>query len=379
VVYLGRNPETDKRRQHWETVHGTRKDAQRRLTEFLHRLDAENLVAPSALTLGAFLEHWFVEYVEPSLSPRTAEVYISKLRCHVIPHLGNLLLRNLKPEDLQRLYATLIKTGRCRDGCPLSNRTVHHIHVILSNALDHALKWELITRNPAKAVRPPKVERREMRAWNGDQVVCFLEKTRSNIDYVMYFELFYIDFATGMRLSEILALRWNDVDLDTGEIRINRTVYQLNDGSIVYGSPKSVRSRRTIVLPPSAIEVLRRHYQAQTAYRTMLGLTLNEDDFIFTRPDGRPFRPGTIGQAFRRMVKHTDLPPIRFHDIRHTHASLLIQQRVNPKVIQERLGHASIQTTFDTYGHLYPGTQQAAADIFDREVLEGALPKQLEQ
>jgi integrase len=374
----GCNPVTGKRDQRWVTVRGSRRDAEKKLAELLHRKYIENPASAGDVTLGEFINRWLSEYAEPSLSATTSMHYHSKLRCHIIPRLGSLPLSKLTPPVLQRHYAFLVAAGRVMDGGPLSHSSVRHTHVILSNVLEHALKWGYLYRNPAKAVRPPRVERKEMRVWDNIQVIQFFKEVREHPDFSIYFQLFYVDFFSGLRLSEILALKWGDVDLDSGEVGIRRTVHQLHNGSIVYQSPKSIRSRRTIVLPGSAVEVLKRHYQAHAGYRTILGTTLKDSDFIFAGPDGRPFKPATISQAFRRMVRISGLPKIRFHDIRHTHASLLIKQGVNPKIIQERLGHASIQTTFDVYGHLYPGMQQVVADVFDKEFFEGKLPERLE-
>jgi integrase len=169
-----------------------------------------------------------------------------------------------------------------------------------------------------------------------------------------------------MRRSELLALRWHDIDFVFCQLSVNRSLHHLKDGSFIFTEPKSASSRRTIALSPSAILTLKEHKEKQALERVMLAIPLKDDDLVFSDPDGRPLRPNTVTRAWRVLAARAGVKAIRLHDARHTHASLMLKQGTHPKVVQERLGHASIQMTLDTYSHVVPGLQQTAAESFDK-------------
>jgi integrase len=361
VLNLGIDPATGKRKQQWISVKGTKKDAEKRLAELLNQLDNGTFMKPGKTTLGEFLERWLKDYAWPNLAPRTAEGYEHIIRRHLAPALGGMALTQLKPEHLQRYYSEKLSTGRCDGKGGLSSKTVRHHHVTLHDALENAVKWGLLSRNPADAVDPPRCQRSEMHTLNEDDIHILLEAAGKTPYYV----LFYLALFTGMRRSELLALRWCDVDLALCQLSVNRTIHQLRNGSIVIRAPKTAKGRRLIALSPSATLVLREHKETQEAMRTMLGTTLTDEDLVFSQPDGRALLPDTITHAWIKLVRRTGLGNIRFHDARHSHASLMLKQGTHPKIVQERLGHASIQITLDTYSHVTPGLQEAAAARFD--------------
>lgn len=365
VLNLGRDPATGKRKQQWVSVKGTKKEAEKRLAELLHQLDNGALMKLGKTLVGEFLERWLREYARPNLSPRTVEGYTTIVYRHLIPQLGNIVLNQLRPEHIQKYYAETLQHGRCDGKGVLDSRTVRHHHMVLHRALEVGMKWGLIQRNPADAIDPPKAQRHEISIMDEEDINKLLEAAAST----PYYSLFYLDLFTGMRRSEILALRWSDVDLLLGQVSVSRTLHQLHDGSLVFGRPKTARGQRTIALPPSAVIVLKQCYDAQKASYAMLGKQLRDSDLIFSQPDGSPLLPGTITQAWRRLVRRIGLSGVRFHDVRHSHASLLLKQGVHPKIVQERLGHASIQTTLDIYSHVAPGLQEAAAKLFDDNLL----------
>jgi len=219
----------------------------------------------------------------------------------------------------------------------------------------------MIARNPADAVDVPKVKRHEMRVMSETDIHIFLEYAKST----PYYALFYTALFTGMRRSELLALRWSDVDLLLCQASVNRTLHQLHNGDIIFQQPKTDKGRRLIALSPSTAVVLKEHREAQEKASQALGMTISEDDLVFCRYDGKPLLPDSITQAWRNLSRQCGLKGIRLHDARHTHASLMLKQGVHPKIVQERLGHASISITLDTYSHIVPGLQQAAATRFD--------------
>jgi len=354
VLDLGRDPETGKRKQQWVSVKGTKKDAEKRLSELLSQLDNGIYVQPKKTTLADFLEMWLNEYAKNNLSPRGFERYSGIIRKHLIPDLGKVTLTQLKPEHLQKHYAAKLNDG-------LSSRTVRYHHALIHVALQTAVKWGLVSRNVADAVDPPRFRRIEMQTWDEEEVNQFLEGAKES----PYYSLFYTALFTGMRRSEILALRWQDVDCIYCQIYVNRSLHQLKNGSFIFTQPKSAKSSRTIALTPSTILMLREYQEKQKLEREMLGTSLADGDLVFSNLEGKPLRPNTITRAWTTLAAKCGLKVIRLHDARHTHASLMLKQGIHPKVVQERLGHSSIQMTIDTYSHVAPGIQEAAAKRFD--------------
>lgn len=354
VLNLGRDPESGKRKQQWVTTKGTKKEAEKRLSELLSQLDNGVYIKPKKTTLAEYLELWLNEYAKNNLSPRGFERYSGIIRKHLIPDLGKVILTQLKPEHLQKHYTTKLNNG-------LSARTVRYHHALIHVALQTAVKWGLVSRNVADAVDPPRIRRNEMQTWDEDEVNQFLEYAKDS----PYYSLFYTALFTGMRRSESLALRWQDIDFIYGQIYVNRSLHQLKDGSFIFTQPKSAKSSRTIALTPSTILMLKEYQEQQRLERDMSGNLLTDNDLVFSNLEGKPLRPNTITRAWTTLAAKCGLKVIRLHDARHTHASLMLKQGIHPKVVQERLGHSSIQMTIDTYSHVAPGIQEAAANRFD--------------
>ena len=360
-VDLGRDPETGKRRRQTATVHGTKKDAERELRQLLTRLETGAYIKSTKLTVGEYLEQWLQGYVSSNTSARTRERYGEIVHAHLIPALGFIPLTALRPEHIQTYYARALQSGR-RDGKGgLSAQTVHHHHRVLYEALRHAVKHGTLIRNVAEAVDPPRPEHKEMAALGPESVSSLLDAVRGT----PYYPLFYTAVYTGLRRSELLALRWCRVDLDMATLSVVETLHQLHNREFVFGQPKSKRGRRQIALSPSLALLLREHRAKQVATRRLLGLELLSSDFVFSQPDGSPMHPDTITQTFKKIARSIGLHGVRFHDLRHTHATLMLRQGVHPKIVSERLGHSTIAITLDTYSHVLPGLQEAAALRFE--------------
>jgi len=375
VLNMGVDPATGKRKQQWVSVKGTKKDAEKRLAELLHQIDTGTFMKPGKTTLAEYLERWLKDYVWPNLAPRTAEGYQYIIRIHLIPCLGNIHLTQLKPEHLQRYYSDRLSCGRWDGNGGLSPRSVRHHHMALHSALQNAVKWGLILRNPADAVDPPRCSRSEIHTLDEDGVQAFLEATK----HTSYYPIFYLAIYSGMRRSELLALRWEDVDLIFSQVYVNRSLHHLRDGSFVFRQPKTSNGRRTVALSPSTVLVLKEHRENQEAQCLMMGTLLRDDDLVYSNLDGSPLLPDTVSHAWTKLAKRLGKPEIRLHDARHSHASLMLKQGVHPKIVQERLGHASIQTTLDIYSHVAPGLQQAAAAHFDEWLANGQRSNALEK
>ncbi len=352
-ISIGKDPVNGKYKSQWFTVQGSKKDAEKRLSEILHQLDTGAYMKPGKTTVADYLRRWLSDYAEPNISPRSYERYAGIIRQHLIPDFGNIQLTQLRPEHLQKHYTSRLKS--------LSTRTIRYHHALIHIALQTAVKWGLIGRNVADAVDPPKITRTQMQTWNEHEVNQFLEAAKDS----QYYALFYTALFTGMRRSELLALRWQDIDFIYSQIYVSRSLHHLKDGSYIFTQPKSERSRRTIALPPSAFLVLSDHRKGKEAEAILIGKQLTDADLAFSML-GEPFRPNTITRAWVNLTSRAGVKRIRLHDARHTHASLMLKQGIHPKVVQERLGHASIQMTLDTYSHVAPGIQEAAAQSFDK-------------
>ncbi|MFC1965219.1 tyrosine-type recombinase/integrase [Chloroflexota bacterium] len=352
-ISLGKDPTTGKYKSQWFTVQGSKKDAEKRLSELLHQLDTGSYMKPGKTTVADYLQKWLSDYAKPNLSPRTIEGYEHIIKHYVIPNLGNHTLVHLKPEHLQHFYSAELTAG-------LSAQTVRHHHMVIHKALDSAVEWGLIIRNAADAVRPPKAQRIEMQTWSENEIVQFLEAAKT----IPYYELFYLALFTGMRRSELLALRWQDIDFIYSQIYVSRSLHVLKGSKVVFMSPKTATGRRTIALSPSAILLLKDYREKMETESLLLGKPVADSDLVFSTL-GKHLLPNTVTHAWSKLVNHIGLKAIRLHDARHTHASIMLKQGIHPKIVQERLGHSSIQITLDTYSHVAPGLQEAAANRFD--------------
>jgi len=219
----------------------------------------------------------------------------------------------------------------------------------------------LVSRNVADGVDLPPIKRTQMQTWDDNDITHFLEAAKES----PYYALFYTALFTGMRRSELLGLAWRDVDFLYCQLSITRSLHHLKDGSYVFTQPKSAKSRRTIALSPSVVLLLKEHKEKQELERVTLGKLLADDDLVFSTLEGKPLRPNTITRAWVTLSVRAGVKAIRLHDARHTHASIMLKQGIHPKIVQERLGHSSIEMTLDIYSHVMPGIQEAAAKRFD--------------
>jgi len=348
VINLGKDPATGKRKQQWYSVKGTKKDAERRLRELLTECDQGILIKPNKMTLAEYLKIWLRVYVWPNLAPRTAENYAHMIQKYIIPNLGQITLTALNPDHIQAYYSERLSNG-------LTACTVRHHHTTLHTALKGAVKRGLLIRNPTDAVDPPRFTRPEMHTLSEYDLQRFLAAAQET----EYYPLFYAALFTGLRRSELLALRWSDIDLLLCQIHVTRSLHHLRTGETVFRPTKTAKSRRMVALSPSTCQVLMEYRAKQETERLHAGRLLHEDDLIF------PWLPDTVTHAWLKLARRLGLKDIHFHSARHSMASLMLKQNVHPRIVQERLGHSSIQVTLDTYSHVSPGLQEAAAKGFD--------------
>jgi integrase len=279
----------------------------------------------------------------------------------VLPAIGHVKLRELKPVHIQELYSRAKRAGRIDGKGGLSHRSVHHIHRVLTNAFNTGVKWQLLANNPVKAATPPRLETKEMVALSQQQSLRLLDVLENSPLHLPVF----LALTTGMRRGELLGLKWGDIDWDRGIVTVRRALKESMRG-LELQRPKTARSARTIALPPIALEVLRSHRIVQAESRMRLGKAYSDLGLVLAELDGTFKRPDALSTNFAAFIRrHPELPKVRFHDLRHTHASLLLQAGEHAKVVSERLGHSSVAFTLDTYGHLMPGMEEAAAAKLD--------------
>ena len=346
------------RRQVKKGGYATRADA----LEAMHRIQLEKLdgtfIEPSRITTGEYLTHW-VETIagQGAIRPTTAKTYDVAVRVHIVPRLGRVPLQELTRKLIRELYATLRARGRARGHGSLSVKSVHNVHLAFHRALEDAIDDGLLRSNPATRAHRVSPPRHEIRCWSPSELHHFLAVVEDDPN----FALWRLAAFSGMRRGELLGLRWRDIDLDRSVVRVQRQLIR-NGAAVGFGEPKTRAGRRSIFLDCATIEALRAHRVSQEdLQRTMGNRYRAELDLVFAARDGRPRDPDAVTHQFVRRAMREGLPRIRFHDLRHTHASIALGASVHPKVVQERLGHASVKLTLDTYAHVIPPMHAHAA------------------
>jgi integrase len=375
-VSLGRDA-SGKRRTFNETFHGTKKAADTRLTNILNQRDNGTFVEPSSITLSEYLDRWLEDAAKGSVRSRTHAGYTDILTRYVRPELGQHHLSRITPLDIQAIYTGL------RDR-KLSPRTIRYVHAVLRSALNQAVKWRLLPHNPAMFVDLPRLAKKEMHALSPEQAMQFLAAAAQD----RYATLFAVALTTGMRPGEYLGLQWKDVDLERGTLTVRRTLvwHYGNGGKWSFEEPKTARSSRSIPLPPSVVDALKEHKRQQGEERLKAGWedveengclvrksAYTDNDLVFATPTGDPVdMRNLVNRHFKPILKRAGLPKsVRLYDLRHSCATLLLAQGEHPKVVSERLGHASITLTLDTYSHVLPTMQQQAAERLESVLFKG--------
>ena len=299
------------------------------------------------LTVATYMTRWLEDTARLTIRETTYASYEIIIRLHITPEIGHLRLNKLTPAHLQQLYARKLEE--------LSPRTVQIIHAILHRALKQAHRWDMVQQNVAAAVDRPKAPKKETQFLTPEQVEQFWQVAEQDRLYALY----VLAATTGMRQGELLGLQWPDIDLAQTTLSVKRTLINIS-GTPTTGEPKSTAGRRAITLPEIAVQALRDHR------KRMLAEGLTASPWVFCDTKGGPIhKQNLVRRSFKPLLKEAELPDIRFHDLRHTAATLLLAKGVHPKVVQERLGHSSVNLTLDTYSHLMPALQRDAADKLD--------------
>lgn len=422
---LDPDPATGHRRQKWHSGYRTKREAERARINLLSKLDSGEYVEPSRQTLGDFLDEW-LRAIEPTVRPSTFESYSRNMRNHVVAHIGSVRLNRVDAGTLNGLYAHLLAAGRRRPsrsgrGYPpvvveralelraegltleetaerlradleeadhitkdtlasllrrhrvdpgdgetthrrLDPRTVNYVHTIVHRAFKDAVRWGRLARNPADAADPPRGSRKSdgVDSWDAPTLREFLATSSTSGD--LLHALWVLLATTGMRRGEALGLRWSDVDLDAKRLSIVQTIIQVRS-EVKVGEPKTARGRRPVGLDARTVAVLREHRRRELEQRLLVGADFEDRDLVFHHPDGSCLKPDAVSATFARRVRSGGFPKLTLKGLRHTWATLALEQGVHPKVVQERLGHSTIAVTLDIYSHVSPILDDNAAQL----------------
>lgn len=332
----------------------TRREVQAKLAKVREDIDRSGVVADDRMTLRRFVDDWLAA-VEPTVRHSTYARYEAAMRLHFVPAWGNRPLSRITAQDVQRLYADRLASG-------LSPQSVVHLHRILHRAMRQATRWGVVPRNIIDVVDPPRVPRREMAVLTPDEARAFLIGVRAH----RLEALFVAAVTTGMRQGELFALQWRDVDVPGRRLTVRRTLLRTPKGGWMFAEPKTTGSTRQIHLSELAIDALRRHWVRQQEERRRAGNLWDDHGLVFTNSRGQPLSAQNVVQRdFYPLLERLGLPRVRFHDLRHTAATLLLSAGVHPKIVSDLLGHSDIGITLNLYSHVVPGLHERAAATFD--------------
>jgi integrase len=331
----------------------SRKEAQEWIREMLGNIDRGYTGQGSNIVLEVFLNDWFSSKSN-AIKKSTSILYECVIRNHINPFLGKLRLSDLSPQKIQSLY--LIKD---HDG--VGKRTIRVIHTILNNSLNQAVKLGSIHKNPVQATTPPIYESSEMRIYSEYEITQLLIGVKGTSLEV----LIHLAITTGIRQSELLALQWSDIDWDRNTISVQRQLLRMYEDRDYYSSLKTKSGRRTISLGTNTIQKLQGHHQKQIGIKESMSDRWDENNLIFPSTVGTPMNQRNLLRMFKTIIREIGLREIRFHDLRHTAASLMLNHGISPLIVANRLGHSKASITLDTYGHLLPGMQQESANYID--------------
>lgn len=361
--------EKGERRRKWHTFKGTKRKAEEECARLISLMKSGNYVEPTKQTVAEYLDEW-LDFIKPSVAPKTHERYAEILQKGAAPLIGDVTLAKLKTDRIDAAFSKALTEGR-RDGKGgLSPRTVHHMRRVLIKALGQAVTWDRLSKNPALATTPPKVERKKMLAYDAAQTAALLDAMRPTRMFIPTL----LAVMCGLRRGEILALRWRHVELGDNrrQIAVVESAEQTKEG-VRYKETKSGRAR-TVALSSTVLAELKAHRARQAEEQLRLGLRPDGDSFVVAQIDGSPLQPRSLTHEWIRLISKTALPRIRFHDLRHTHASQMLSAGVHPKIASERLGHSSIGITLDLYSHVMPGMQADAAEQVDAAIRGAVKP-----
>ena len=362
TVELPRGPD-GRRRRRFRNVSGTRRQAESALAGLVREVETGTCVDGQNVTVSEYLERWLA-HMQSRIANTTYDRYAIAIRDRWSKAIGEIPLSRLQPLHIQECESTWFRGGR-RDGKEggLSALTVLHHHRILREALQQAVRWQLIGRNICDAVDPPRPSRREIRVLNEEERRHLLEVASGSPLHLAIMIL----LGTGMRRGELLALRWSDIDFARGVLSISRSLEHSRSG-VMFKATKTIKGCREIVLPGIILEMLHRHKAVQASQRLLIGAAYKNSDLVVCEVGGSPVVPGSLTGRFRTLARKAGLTGFTLHGLRHTHATDLLRAGIHPKIASERLGHSTVGTTMDVYSHVVATMQKDAATIVDGQL-----------
>ena len=364
-IYQLRYTDADGNRGRKKFAAKTKREAMQKGKEFI---DSLNRAADDGekLTVGNWIRNWLENYAKPNVRPRTYEKYSSTLKAYILPTFENVLLNELTAADLQKHLNRLLVTGRA-DGTGLSSSTVRGTRRYLSMCIDDAVKSGLVSSNVVRLTKAPKLSKKEIAVLSKEEIARLIDtakEIKNPFMSVVMPQIISLTIHTGMRQGEVFGLKWDDIDFEKSCLFIRRSLAHVIGKGAVFQAPKTKNSVRRILLMPEDVKNLRAYKKWQENYSEELGDLFAGHDLVFTGPFGEPMSPTNFSRRyFKPLLKKCNISSdFTFHGLRHTHATLLLRQGVNPKIVQERLGHSSIKVTMDTYSHVLPDMQRQALD-----------------
>ena len=364
-IYQLRYTDADGNRGRKKFAAKTKREAMQKGKEFI---DSLNRAADDGekLTVGNWIRNWLENYAKPNVRPRTYEKYSSTLKAYILPTFENVLLNELTAADLQKHLNRLLETGRA-DGTGLSSSTVRGTRRYLSMCIDDAVKSGLVSSNVVRLTKTPKLSKKEIAVLSKEEIARLIDtakEIKNPFMSVVMPQIISLTIHTGMRQGEVFGLKWDDIDFEKSCLFIRRSLAHVIGKGAVFQAPKTKNSVRRILLMPEDVKNLRAYKKWQENYSEELGDLFAGHDLVFTGPFGEPMSPTNFSRRyFKPLLKKCNISSdFTFHGLRHTHATLLLRQGVNPKIVQERLGHSSIKVTMDTYSHVLPDMQRQALD-----------------
>lgn len=367
VIIEDRDPVTGKRHRRWHSGYRTKAEAEDACVDLVAAKKKGLYVRGNSVTVADFLEDMWLPSIKEHVQPSTFETYAMQARAYVIPRIGDVQLQDVTGAALERLYSDLHKDGRRRGGGPLAAKTVRNIAGMLHRTFGDACRWRLLARNPADDAKPPRTVRHLPATWTGAEAKTFLE--HAAVDDPDSYPLAVLLLTTGLRRSEALGMTWRSCDLDAGTLEVSQVAVFVGGEVVLRGETKTSNSRRLVELDIATVEVLRGHRRRLLERRMVAGPAWQDLDLMFCRDDGSPIRPDWLTRWAKQQAQAAGVPAIGVHGMRHTWATLALKAQVHPKVVAERLGHSTVQTTLDRYSHVMPGMQREAADRVAAAVL----------
>ncbi|MBS4173518.1 site-specific integrase [Bacillus sp. FJAT-49736] len=357
TVDIGKDPITGKRKQKTKSGFKTEKEAESALTEIIYEINKGIWIAPQEIRVKDFAEDWMKMH-RHKLRATTAEQYQQKIKSWIIPLLGNYKIQDLKPIHAQKYSAQLLEN--------MKENTASKVYSITKMIINHAVDLEIINKNPFKNISLIREKKTKITTWTFDDLEHFLKVTKRYSD--VYYRLFATAAYTGLRKGELLALTKDDVNFEKKFININKSLSATKEEGVKIGDLKTPSSRRKVAIDTVVASILKEQIAKNNAMKLKLGKEYHDSNLIFCHPDGRYFYPTGICRVMDKYIELSGLNKIRFHDLRHTHATLLLELGVNPKVVADRLGHASVKITLDTYSHVSLDLQSDVAETFSKHL-----------